>query len=427
MRVLIVNTSERTGGAAVAAHRLMDALNNHGVKATMLVGNRSGGKGQTASQTVVRLKGQWCQQWHFLWERLVIFMHLHLRKKHLFELDIANTGTDITRLQVFREADVVHLHWINQGMLSLDSIRKILQSGKPVVWTMHDMWPATAICHMTLGCDSFKTACHHCKYLPGGGRTGDLAAQVWRKKQQVLAEAENMTFVTVSSWLADYASSSALIGHFPVEVIPNTISLSHFTPTDRMEARAALDISEPVVLAFGAARIDDNIKGFGYLVRALQLLVSSGRFAAGDIRLLLFGGIRDAAVFDQLPVRYTYLGYVNDEPSLSQVYSAANATVSSSLYETFGQTLIEAMACGSVPVSFAGSGQADIIAHLQTGYLADRLSAESLADGIEWAVKSRLSIQDLRGSVTRRYAGDVVASRYTALYERMLKQSAKRI
>ena len=37
MRVLIVNTSERAGGAAVAARRLMEALNNSGVKAKMLV------------------------------------------------------------------------------------------------------------------------------------------------------------------------------------------------------------------------------------------------------------------------------------------------------------------------------------------------------------------------------------------------------
>ena len=37
MRVLIVNTSEKAGGAAVAANRLMDALNNNGIKAKMLV------------------------------------------------------------------------------------------------------------------------------------------------------------------------------------------------------------------------------------------------------------------------------------------------------------------------------------------------------------------------------------------------------
>ena len=37
MKILIVNTSERTGGAAVAANRLMKALINNGVKAKMLV------------------------------------------------------------------------------------------------------------------------------------------------------------------------------------------------------------------------------------------------------------------------------------------------------------------------------------------------------------------------------------------------------
>lgn len=416
MRVLIVNTSERTGGAAVAAHRLMEALNNNGVKAKMLVRDK-----ESHQLTVVALPSSWRLRWNFLWERFCIWLRLHLRRKHLFDIDIANTGTDITKLREFQEADIIHLHWINQGMLSLKNIRKILGSGKPVVWTMHDMWPATAICHLTLGCRNFETQCQQCCLLPGGGSANDLAAKVWRQKQQMLKAAKNITFVPVSSWLADYALHSALIGHFPIEVIPNVISLSRFTPMDRMEARSALGICEPVVLTFGAARIDENIKGFPYLVQALQLLIKSGRFAANDIRLLLFGGVRDKSVFEQLPVKFTYLGYINDEASLSRIYSASNATISSSLYETFGQTLIEAMACGSIPVSFAGSGQMDIIDHLQTGYLADRLSAESLADGIEWAVK-RNTIPELHKSVARRYAESVVAGRYITLYEHMLNK-----
>ena len=126
MRVLIVNTSERTGGAAVAAHRLMDALNNHGVKTRMLVRDK-----ETDSLTVVGLHGKWRQQWCFLWERFVIFLHLHFKRRRLFEIDIANAGTDITQLREFREADVIHLHWVNQGMLSLGGIGKILRSGKP--------------------------------------------------------------------------------------------------------------------------------------------------------------------------------------------------------------------------------------------------------------------------------------------------------
>ena len=140
MRVLIVNTSERTGGAAVAASRLMEALCNYGVKAKMLVRDK-----ETQSLTVSALPGRRRSQCHFLWERFVIWLHLHFRRQHLFDIDIANAGIDITRLPEFQEADVIHLHWVNQGMLSLRCIRKILDSGKPVVWTMHDIWPATAI------------------------------------------------------------------------------------------------------------------------------------------------------------------------------------------------------------------------------------------------------------------------------------------
>ncbi|MBR4191577.1 MAG: glycosyltransferase, partial [Prevotella sp.] len=176
MRVLIVNTSERTGGAAVAANRLMMALNNNGVKAKMLVRDK-----ESDSLTVVGLPKSPMLNWHFLWERLVIFFHCRFSRKHLFEIDLANSGSDITKLREFQEADVIHLHWINQGMLSLSGIRKILKSGKPVVWTMHDIWPATAICHLTLNCRNFTTHCHNCRLLPGKGSSSDLSTSVWRK------------------------------------------------------------------------------------------------------------------------------------------------------------------------------------------------------------------------------------------------------
>ena len=118
MRVLIVNTSEKAGGAAVAANRLMEALINNGVKAKMLVRDK-----QTDSLTVVSAGNGWRQRWHFLWERWRIFMAMHFSRKHLFDVDIANVGTDITTLPEFKEADVIHLHWINQGFLSLSVIQ----------------------------------------------------------------------------------------------------------------------------------------------------------------------------------------------------------------------------------------------------------------------------------------------------------------
>jgi hypothetical protein len=101
MKILIVNTSERTGGAAVAANRLMMALNNNGVKAKMLVRDRQMGRKDTDVLTVAALPRSWRLRWHFIWERFVIFLHLHFSRKHLFEIDIANAGSDITRLREF--------------------------------------------------------------------------------------------------------------------------------------------------------------------------------------------------------------------------------------------------------------------------------------------------------------------------------------
>ena len=151
MRILIINTSEKMGGPAVAASRLMESLKNNGIKAKMLVRDK-----QTDQISVVGLNRSWLQVWKFMWERLVIWSANRFHRNHMFDVDIANTGTDITSLPEFRQADVIHLHWVNQGMLSLKDIRKILSSGKPVVWTMHDMWPCTGICHYARECTKYR-------------------------------------------------------------------------------------------------------------------------------------------------------------------------------------------------------------------------------------------------------------------------------
>ena len=193
MKVLIVNTSEKTGGAALAAKRLMEALNNNGVKAKMLVRDK-----ETEQITVVPLPSKLMQQWHFLWDRFKIYCHLWFSKNHLFDIDTASSGADITKLPEFKEAEIIHLHWVNQGMLSLKGIKKILDSGKPVVWTMHDVWPATAICHLTLDCRKFENRCHHCRLLPNGvatttcrQRCGSASASCWRTTESRLWLAAN--------------------------------------------------------------------------------------------------------------------------------------------------------------------------------------------------------------------------------------------
>ena len=413
MRVLIVNTSERTGGAAVAANRLMKALNNNGVKAKMLVRDK-----ESETLTVAGLPKSPMLHWHFLWERFIIFCRLHFSRKHLFDIDIASTGSDITKLREFQEADVIHLHWINQGMLSLNGIQKILRSGKPVIWTMHDIWPATAICHLTLGCHYFVNRCANCRYLPGGGGNNDLSSGIWRKKQQILSDA-NIYFVACSRWLESEAKSSALLKGQKITSIPNPIDTHIYKKGTKQEARQrlGLPLDEKLIL-FASQRVTNENKGMSYFVDACQKLHSRNR----PYCVIILGGHAEEVV-EQLPMKAYPLGYVNDEQRIVDVYNAADVFVLPSLSENLPNTIMEAMACGVPCVAFKVGGIPEEIDHQKNGYVAAYRDADDLANGIEWVLEEAdyesLSQQAVH-KVSQCYSQQSVALKYLDVYQQAM-------
>ena len=419
MKILLVNTSECTGGAAVACGRLLDALNRHGVKAKMLVRDK-----QTDNLRVVSVEHKWLMKWYFLWERLLIWMANCFSRKHLFAVDIANAGIDITTLSEFQEADLIHLHWVNQGMLSLSGIEKILSSGKPVVWTMHDMWPCTAICHYAYTCEHFKHECGSCRFLANPGKH-DLSYKVFQAKRKLFS-GRKINIVAVSRWLAQQVKESTLLGDMPLKVLPNTLQLSDFPMLNKADARKQLGLTHKYVLLFGAARIDDPIKGIDLLLEAIVILQEKYGVRADDLHLMLFGGVKHPErLFPRISISYTHCGLIKDKLQLAQLYAAADVTVSASYYETFGQTLIEAQACGCIPVSFNNSGQTDIIRHKENGYLAEYLSTDDLAKGIRWGLEEAptvVSREELRKDVATRFGTDTVAKQHIEFYQQILKK-----
>lgn len=419
MRVLIVNTSEKTGGAAVAANRLMEALNNNGVSTKMLVRDK-----ETDNINVVGLKQSLLSQWHFLWERFIVFCHLRFTTASLFQIDIANSGFDITKTREFKEADVVHLHWINQGMLSLKGIKKILNSGKPVVWTMHDAWPATGICHLTLGCNRFKSHCRHCKLLPGKGGDKDLSSKIWRKKSRTYSS-HNIYFVACSKWLESEAKSSALLSGKPVRSIPNPIDTRVFAPSDRKQASSRSGLpSDKRVILFVSQRVSHPNKGMAYLAEACTLLAKQYPEMLDNTVVTILGGHAEE-IREQLPFETVSLGYVSDTKQIVDIYNSADVFVLPSLSENLPNTIMEAMACGVPCVGFKVGGIPEEIDHKKNGYVAEYCNAADLARGIRWILDeadySSLSNEALR-KVRVSYSQQSVAVKYIEVYNQALAQ-----
>lgn len=419
MKILIINTSECIGGAAVAAKRLKSALQKAGEHVLMLVENK-----QTEEKDVIPTKTDVVNlvvnKLYFLWERLVIFICNGFDRKNLFKVSIANCGINIRKLSFVKEADIIHLHWINQGFLSLGQVGRLIKLGKPVVWTMHDMWPCTAICHYSWDCERFHHECGMCPFL-NSKKINDLSHHVWKKKQ--FLEYSNIQFVAVSTWLAKQAQKSSLLKNSDIKVIPNVIDISVFSRKNRLDARKSFSLpTEKKIILMGAARLDDPIKGFQYLKVALNTIFQNRT----DILLVLFGAIKNMETFfNDLVVPYISLGLLTDNNQISGLYSAADVTVVPSLYETFGQTLIEAMACGCPAVSFNYSGQTDIIDHLVNGYLAEYKNPTDLAAGISWVLnnKDQVSLKEACiKKVHENYTEQVVAKQYIELYRELLQK-----
>lgn len=411
MRVLIVNTAERTGGAAIAANRLLHALNRNGIEARMLVRDR-----KTDAADVINIPQSWRLKAKFMWERGVIWLNNGLSKQGIFQVDIANAGNDITTMPEFQWADVIHLHWVNQGFLSLKNLERILASGKPVVVTLHDQWYFTGICHYSGDCDKYQEQCMCCPMLKGPGM--DLARSVFDRKRAIY-KGRNMTFVGCSRWMADLARKSRLTQGHAVTNIPNAIDTDVFKPMDKAAARQRHHLpADKKLLLFGAQRITDPRKGFRFLAEACERLSTT----TGDLGIVVLGG--DAqSVKEALPLPVYTIDYLSNEAEIAQLYNAVDLFVTPSLQDNLPNTIVESMACGTPCVGFDIGGIPEMIAHQENGYVATYCDSNDLANGIAWCLdpdrQPALSAA-ARSAAVAAYSEAVAARRYQAIYQSAL-------
>ena len=319
-----------------------------------------------------------------------------------------------------RQADVVVLAWINQGMLSLRSIDRICATGKPVVWVMHDMWNCTGLCHHAYDCRRYKDKCGTCRYLRSRSRL-DLSRFTLLRKKTLYDAHPNLSFVAVSNWLAFRCRESYLMESSRMEIIPNAFPVDDFLcdrqPDDSWGVRPGSK-----VLVIGAARLDDPVKGFDQLIAIMRHIATSKPQLASRLHLLLYGAIRNEALLRDIAIPYTFIGPVNGTDRLNDIYRHADVVLSTSRYETLPGTLIEGQASGCVPVTFGNGGQPDIVDHLRTGYIADYLSPESFAEGIEWAIDAPITRHDLHEEVRGLFSANNVAHAFISLFTRLTKK-----
>lgn len=420
LKVLLINTSDTVGGAAIAARRLLRALIQNNVDAALLVQEKNSNDNAVYSTTHSKIK-KIINFYRFALERFLFFIR-EKDKSVRFSFSIANTGENIATHPLVKDADIIHLHWINGGFLSLGSLKKLLKLNKPIVWTFHDMWAFTGGCHYAGICNNFKSQCFNCPYIKFPGKN-DLSSRVWKRKQKLFHN-KNISVVTCSNWLKNITLQSALLKNNTIISIQNPIDLSVYKLYNKEESRKKLGISTiKKLVLFGAMNINDKRKGSVYLLEALNKIAISNPEFKQNIALVVFGKNKTPLETD---FEIVNLKFINNEADIVAVYNACDVFVTPSIEDNLPNTIVESHACGLPVVAFDTAGMTEMITHKKNGFLAEFKSSQSLAEGILWILFNsdyQSLSQQARQKAIESYSPEISAQKYITLYKSLLNRS----
>jgi len=322
-------------------------------------------------------------------------------------------GTDVSGMDLIRNADIIYIHWVQGGFLNFSNYRQIAKLGKPVIFFMHDMWAITGGCHHSFNCEKYMTECCECQVFNQKG-TIDWPNKEFHSKKKIYSEFDNIYFISPSKWLFNCATRSALVRGKPLYHIPNIIDNNLFKPVGREFARRTLNLNEDSkIIAFGAFSVSSAYKGWPELLKALKIL--SATYQKDEITILIFGSGQNNEISGTVPFRTRFMGFLKDEYSTVLVYNAADVFVTPSLADKLPTTVLECLACGTPVAGFNVGGIPDMISHLENGYLAKYRDPEDLANGIRYLLEGKV-----KGKLLPEFAKNVLVRKHIDLINSIL-------
>jgi len=408
-KILHVSTYAGSGGAGRAAASLHQAMLTHGLNSSLLT---SAGTSFRLARAFDRELWRLQRSPNVTWRSPARFGSLHAR--------------DINSLDI----DVVNLHWVTDGFLSVEEIGKIT---KPIVWTMHDMWPFTGTEHYTEQPSSSQPQAEGPSDAPviprwvtgytGANRPSeesglDLDRWTWKRKKSNWVRSPHL--VPCSTWLRDLAAQSALAGHWQATVIPNVMPVHLFAPQDKQLARRELGLPEgkPLILFTASAGIHDTRKGWQHLRDALPRVQQS--FA--DVGVIVVGphSPKDDAGSS---ANIHWQGEVHSDDCMARIIAAADVVAVPSVMDNLPMTACEAQACGRPVAAFNIGGLPDIVSHQRTGFLAEAFDSADYAEGLIQSIRDSLGDQrwsrEARDKAMASWSPSTVVLSYLDLYEQV--------
>ncbi len=405
MKIGVFSTQDIHGGAAKASQRLCEGLITYGMEIDYLVKYK-------------KSKLSYVRQIDYEYNldelgRMVQAVYIRPNRTEYSNTYFSFSYSNASIRSILDGYDLINLHWV-ETFFSQKNLYEIVQSYKPIVWTLHDMKPFSGGCHYSAGCIEFQSGCSSCLQLEHDPHK--LPATVLQMKRQILSEA-NLTIVTPSRWLANEAKKSLLFKKFDIRVIPNGIDSNLFRPYDKnlMKEKFGFDKND-IVLMFGVMNHNDKRKGYKELLLALEKLAVSD---AITVKALFVGEKAD----ENFPIPTVSLGFIATDEDMAKVYSAADVFIIPSLEDNFPNTILEALSCAIPVIGFDTGGISDIVDE-SNGIVVHKGNITELANAIGELIqqpeKMKLLGKNGRAKILAQYQLKHQAEAYSQLFTNLI-------
>lgn len=403
MKILHISTHQ-TGGAALAALRLHQALLDSGADSRVLTLD-----GEIEDKHIVRYKplldlrhpkGLAKVTKSVLYKLNVGMgrywrMHDEARKDHECQYTYPVSPYRVESHPLVKWADIIHLHFCDDYINYPTFFKRVK---KPVVWTLHDIGIRYGGFHYKNDYD---------RLLPYFRQIEDEFLTIKRK---ALLNAENIHIVSLSQEMFDFCHRIDYLKNKVNFIISNGVDASQFKLLNKKECRNELCLpTDKKILLFVAEFVQTKSKGLNLLKESISAMGEK------NILLCIVGNYPEDMPHKDI-INTRYFGKVQDVNTLSKIYSSADYFVMPSSQEVCPQAPLEAMACGTPVVVFPTGAMKDYVLP-QYGVVCKDCSLEALKDGIEEALNKSYDGYQLRKYVTDNFSPSKIAQMYINVYK----------
>ncbi|ELI6429763.1 glycosyltransferase [Vibrio harveyi] len=403
IKVLHVNTYDSGGGAANAAVRIVESVNLSNIHAELLV--------QSGKKNTIILSKSIFRKFRPYLDKLPLLIYPN-RNNELFSSAIIKNNKLIQYIN-HSDFDIVHLHWINAGMISIEEICKIK---KPIVWTLHDAWAYTGGCHLVpASCSLFKEefGCRNCVKLSSPNIFNfDLAKFNYRRKLHSYHTKNDIYIVGVSNWITNVSRKSNLLSKYKHFTVGNPLDTKKYRIIKEKEKEKEKEKKVLLFIAVGGS--DDSNKGFDDVY-----YIANNYPHCIEIRVL-GGALMEEEFIGNVNIKH--VGYVDSQNKLINEYNSADCVIVPSWQESFGQVASESLSCGTPVVCYDSSGLKDIVIHKVNGYLAKAFDPDDLLLGVLQVLNDNIySREACRASICNRFSYEKISENYREIYENVIR------